>query len=108
MDMASEEWLEAEVLKAVPDAIVEVIDLHRSGDHFHGRITSRSFEGMRPLQRQRIVLAHMKQFIPHPVHALDLKCMTPEQAAVTGDTAFDPHAGGQGVHIRRINRQKEE
>lgn len=108
MVMASEEWLEAEVLKAVPDATVEVIDLHRSGDHFHVRITSPSFEGMRPLQRQRIVLAHMKQFIPHPVHALDLKCMTPEQAAVTGDTAFDPHAGGQGVHIRRINRQKEE
>ena len=25
----------AEVLKAVPDATVEVIDLHRSGDHFH-------------------------------------------------------------------------
>ena len=50
----------------------------------------------------------MKQYIPHPVHAIDLKYMTPEQAAVTGDTAFDPHAGGQGVHIRRINRQKEE
>jgi stress-induced morphogen len=106
--MVSTEWLEAEVLKAVPDASVEVIDLHRSGDHFHIRITSPTFEGMRPLQRQKIVLAHMKQYIPRPVHALDLKCMTPEQAAVTGDTAFDPHGGGQGVHIRRINRQKEE
>ena len=31
--MVSTEWLEAEVLKAVPDASVEVIDLHRSGDH---------------------------------------------------------------------------
>ncbi len=108
MVMVSTEWLEAEVLKAVPDADVEVIDLHRSGDHFHVRITSPSFEGMRPLKRQKQVLNHMKQFIPHPVHAIDLKCMTPEQAAVTGDTAFDPHAGGQGVHIRRINRQKEE
>ena len=88
--MVSTEWLEAEVLKAVPDARVEVIDLHRSGDHFHVRITSPSFEGMRPLQRQKQVLNHMKQYIPHPVHAIDLKCMTPEQEAVTGDTAFDP------------------
>ena len=61
--MVSTEWLEAEVLKAVPDADVEVIDLHRSGDHFHVRITSPSFEGMRPLQRQKQVLNHMKQFL---------------------------------------------
>ena len=57
--MVSTEWLEAEVLKAVPDADVEVIDLHRSGDHFHVRITSPSFEGMRPLQRQKQVLNHI-------------------------------------------------
>jgi len=46
--MVGTEWIEAEVLKAVPDAIVEVIDLHRSGDHFHVRIISPSFDGMRP------------------------------------------------------------
>lgn len=100
-------WVEAEVLKAVPDAVVEVIDLHGSGDHFHVRVISESFEGVRPLQRQKQVLAVMKTHIPHPVHALDLKCMTPAQAATAGDTAFDPHGGGQGVHIRRIQRNKE-
>jgi stress-induced morphogen len=94
-------------LKAVPDADVEVIDLHRSGDHFHVRIISESFDGMRPLQRQKLVLAVMKQHIPHPVHALDLKCMTPAQAETSGDTAFDPHGGGQGIHIRRIEKNKE-
>jgi hypothetical protein len=52
-------------------------------------------------------LAVMKQHIPHPVHALDLKCMTPEQAESAGDTAFDPHGGGRGVHIRRLQRNKE-
>ncbi|MEK9731688.1 MAG: BolA family protein [Candidatus Poseidoniales archaeon] len=101
-------WVEAEILKAVPDADVEVIDLHRSGDHFHVRIISESFEGVRPLQRQKQVLAVMKQHIPHPIHALDLKCMTPEQAAVSGDTAFDPHGGGQGIHVSRLMRNKEE
>ena len=105
--MVEAAWIEAEVLKAVPEATVEVIDLHGSGDHFHVRVNSETFEGVRPLQRQKQVLAVMKQHIPHPVHALDLKCMTPAQAETAGDTAFDPHGGGQGVHIRRIQRNKE-
>ncbi len=105
--MVGVDWVETEVLKAVPDAVVEVIDLHGSGDHFHVRIISETFQGVRPLQRQKQVLAVMKQHIPHPVHALDLKCMTPEQAESAGDTAFDPHGGGRGVHIRRLQRNKE-
>lgn len=105
--MVGVDWVEAEVLKAVPDAVVEVLDLHGSGDHFHVRIISETFQGVRPLQRQKQVLAVMKQHIPHPVHALDLKCMTPEQAESAGDTAFDPHGGGRGVHIRRLQRNKE-
>ena len=105
--MVEAAWIEEEVLKAVPDAVVEVIDLHRSGDHFHVRIISSSFDGMRPLQRQKQVLAVMKQHIPHPIHALDLKCMTPAQAETAGDTAFDPHGGGQGIHIRRLQNKKE-
>ena len=105
--MVEAAWIEAEVLKAVPEATVEVIDLHGSGDHFHVRVISETFEGVRPLQRQKQVLAVMKQLIPHPVHALDLKCMTPAQAETAGDTAFDPHGGGQGIHIRRIQRNKE-
>ncbi len=105
--MVDSTWVESEVLKAVPDATVEVIDLHGSGDHFHVRVISETFEGVRPLQRQRQILAVMKAHIPHPVHALDLKCMTPAQAATAGDTAFDPHAGGRGVHIRRLKNNKE-
>ncbi|NCG01144.1 MAG: BolA/IbaG family iron-sulfur metabolism protein [Euryarchaeota archaeon] len=104
--MVTTDWVEGEVRKAVQDAVIEVIDLHRSGDHFHVRVISDSFDGMRPLQRQKLILAVMKQHIPHPVHALDLKCMTPAQAETAGDTAFDPHGGGQGVHIRRIEKNK--
>ena len=50
--MVEAAWIEAEVLKAVPEAHVEVIDLHGSGDHFHVRVISETFEGVRPLQRQ--------------------------------------------------------
>ena len=46
--MVEAAWIEAEVLKAVPEAHVEVIDLHGSGDHFHVRIISETFEGVRP------------------------------------------------------------
>ena len=106
--MVAADWVESEVLKAVPEALVEVIDLHGSGDHFHVRVIAELFEGMRPLQRQRMVLAVMKHHIPRPMHALDLKCMTPKQAETAGDTAFDPHGGGQGIHIKRINKQKRE
>ena len=106
--MVEASWVESEVLKAVPNAIVEVIDLHGSGDHFHVRIITEDFEGVRPLQRQKQVLAVMKQHIPHPIHALDLKCMTPKQAETAGDTVFDPHGGGQGVHIKRIMKNKEK
>ena len=30
------------------------------------------------------------------------------EALTAGDTAFDPHGGGRGIHINRINRQKKE
>ncbi len=102
--MVTVDWLAQEVLVAVPDADVEVIDLHGSGDHFHVRIIAAEFEGMRPLQRQKQVLAHMKQHIPHPVHALDLKCMTPAHAETAGDTASDPHGGAQEIHICRLKK----
>jgi acid stress-induced BolA-like protein IbaG/YrbA len=46
--MVGVDWVEEEVLKAVPDAVVEVIDLHGSGDHFHVRIISEILRGRSP------------------------------------------------------------
>ena len=81
--------------------------LNSTGDHFHVRVISPSFEGMRPCSA-KIDLNHFKPHIAaNVVHALDLKCMTPAQAETAGDTAFHPHAGGTGIHIRR-RPQKEE
>ena len=107
--MVTEQWMVEEVLKVVPDARVEASDLHGSGDHFHVRVISESYEGVRPLQRQRPILNHFKAFIAqNTVHALDLKCMTPTQAAESGDTSFDPHGEEVeffGVHIRRSDKE---
>ncbi len=81
MAMAGADWVGSEIKKLVPGAIVEVSDLHGTGDHFHVRVISDSFDGMLPLERQRPILDF---FMPHiksgVVHALDLKCMTEEQA----------------------------
>ncbi|MAS01023.1 MAG: hypothetical protein CMA42_02505 [Euryarchaeota archaeon] len=107
--MVTEQWVVDEVLKVVPSADVSVTDLHKSGDHFHVRVISSDYEGTRPLQRQKPLLNHFKQFIEQNiVHALDLKCMTPEQASKSGETAFDPHGGDVeffGVHIRREKKE---
>jgi hypothetical protein len=48
---------------------------------------------MRPLQRQELILNHFKDYIPRPIHAIDLKCMTPAQAETAGDTVFHSHCG---------------
>ena len=107
--MVTEQWMVEEVLKIVPDARVEASDLHGSGDHFHVRVISQSYEGVRPLHRQRPILNHFKPFIAQNiVHALDLKCMTPKQAEEAGQTAFDPHGEEVeffGVHIRRPEKE---
>ena len=107
--MVTVEWMTQEILKIVPDAIVEATDLHGSGDHFHVRVTSESYEGVLPLQRQKPILNHFKEYISNnTVHALDLKCMTPEQAEESTQTAFDPHGQEHefyGVHIRRPRKE---
>lgn len=104
--MPSDEWMEEEIRKIVPGSEVQVSDLHGTGDHFHVRVISDSFDGMLPLERQQPILSHFMPYIKNgSVHALDLKCMTRKQADASGDTVFDPHGEGEkqflGVHIRR-------
>ena len=108
--MVTEARMVSEIQKVVPDAKIEATDLHGSGDHFHVRVVSDSYEGVRPLQRQKPILNHFKPFIAQNiVHALDLKCMTIEQAESILDTAFDPHSEKEteffGVHIRREKKE---
>ena len=61
--MVTVEWMRQEILKVVPDAMVEATDLHGSGDHFHVRVTSETYEGVLPLQRQKPILNHFKEYI---------------------------------------------
>lgn len=93
------EWMAQQVQAVVPDATVHATDLTGGGDHWHVVIVSDAFDGQRSFQRQRPVLVH---FTPHiqsgVVHALDLKCMTPSEAAAGIPRPFVPHQAGEGMH----------
>jgi acid stress-induced BolA-like protein IbaG/YrbA len=104
--MPTTEWLESEIKSILPNSQVEAIDLHGTMDHFHIRIIDESFADLRPLQRQKLILNHFREHIPSPIHAIDLKCMTPAQAQISEDTVFDPHGGGTGIHIKRIQKHQ--
>ena len=105
--MPDAEWMDAKVREALPDAEVTVTDLTGAGDHFHLLVIHASFEGMRPLQRQKTILAPFRPFIPNQVHALDLKALTPNEAETTDVTIFHPHGGGQGVHFKAITKRQQ-
>ena len=75
--MNQTEWIEAEVRKVWPDAQVECPISTTPGTTSMCAI-SPSFEGMRPLKRQKPILDHFKPHIASGVvHALHLRCMTP-------------------------------
>jgi BolA protein len=47
--------------------------------HFHLKIVSSCFEGLRPLQRHRLVNATLAPLLATEVHALGLETLTPAE-----------------------------
>lgn len=80
--MVDAAFIAATVRQALPGARVEATDLTGGGDHWRAVVVDARFEGMRPLARQRLVLEPFKPHIAsNAVHALDLVCKTPAEAA---------------------------
>jgi len=78
--MVDAAFIEARVHGALPHAEVHPTDLTGGGDHWHVAIVDAGFEGQRPLARQRTVLAAFQDALADGrVHALDLKCLTPDE-----------------------------
>ena len=103
--MPDDKWIQERFKKSSQDPRFKS-DLHGTGDHFHVRVISDSFDGCYHSSGSIPILSHFMPFIKDgSVHALDLKCMTKEQAEALGDTVFDPHGEGEkqflGVHRRR-------
>ena len=49
------------------------------GGHFSLLIVSEIFSGLPRLQRHQRVLREIADLLPHPVHALSIKALTPEE-----------------------------
>ena len=49
------------------------------GGHFSLLIVSQVFAGLPRLQRHQRVLQQVADLLPHPVHALSIKALTPEE-----------------------------
>lgn len=65
--------------------------------HFHAEIVSAAFVGQPPLARHRAVYAALGALMETDIHALSLRCLTPEEAAgqAAASSAEDP--GGAGA-----------
>ena len=74
--MASEE-IEAMILAAFPDAVVDIRDLAGDGDHYAARVVSSSFAGMNRVRQHQAVYAALKGKMGTDLHALQLETLVP-------------------------------
>ena len=79
MAMAAKE-IEALIVAAIPDAVVDITDLRGDGDHYAARVVSASFEGLSRVARTRAVYAALGGRMGGELHALQLSTAVP-----TGD-----------------------
>ena len=49
------------------------------GGHFSLLIVSKAFSGISRLERHQKVLARVSDLLPHPIHALSIKALAPEE-----------------------------
>tara|TARA_B100000029_G_C17019348_1_gene757930 strand:- start:122 stop:454 length:333 start_codon:yes stop_codon:yes gene_type:complete len=110
--MPTAEWMVEQVKEVYPNADIEATDTTGGGDHWFVRIVDIGFEGVRSFKRQKPVIQHFKPHIQtNYVHALDLKCQTPEEAEKSsGDEPFSPHEAKRnkfvGLQVRRTNKEE--
>ena len=76
MGMAASE-IEAMILAAFPDAVVDIRDLAGDGDHYAARVVSSSFAGMNRVRQHQAVYAALKGKMGTDLHTLQLETLVP-------------------------------
>lgn len=79
--MISPETVRELILRAFPDADVELQDLTGTQDHYQARIVSSAFEGKSLIEQHQLVYGALGSAMHGPIHALALKTYTPESWA---------------------------
>ena len=74
--MESDE-IEAMILAAFPDAVVDIRDLAGDGDHYAARVISPAFAGMNRVRQHQAVYAALKGKMGTELHALQLETIVP-------------------------------
>ncbi|MEM8936574.1 MAG: BolA family transcriptional regulator [Pseudomonadota bacterium] len=72
MPMAAED-IKSLILKALPDAEIEIEDLAGDGDHYRARIVSSAFNGKSRVQQHQLVYRALEGRMGGVLHALALE-----------------------------------
>jgi stress-induced morphogen len=75
--MIAAEEIRARVLDAFPGAEVEVRDMTGTLDHYEIKVVSSKFEGVRLLDRHRMVHAPLRDVLGGALHAISLITLAP-------------------------------
>ncbi len=69
--------IEALILAAIPDAMVEIRDLAGDGDHYAARVVAPSFAGMSRVRQHQLVYKALGGRRGGELHALQLETAVP-------------------------------
>jgi stress-induced morphogen len=76
MPMAATD-IEALIVAAIPDAVVEIRDLAGDGDHYAARVIAPSFAGMSRVRQHQMVYKALGTRMGGELHALQLETAVP-------------------------------
>jgi stress-induced morphogen len=89
--------IQALIVKAIPDARVQVRDTTGGGDHYEAVVVSAAFAGKTRVNRHRLVYGALQDAMVERIHALALTTLTPEEFA----QEQKPEAGVVNIQTRR-------
>jgi stress-induced morphogen len=73
------EEIQSLIIKAIPDAQVQVRDMTGGGDHYEAVVVSSAFAGKMKVARHRMVYGALQDAMVQRIHALALTTLTPEE-----------------------------
>ncbi|MGI8932190.1 MAG: BolA family protein [Sphingomicrobium sp.] len=76
MPMAATD-IEALIVAALPDAVVEIRDLAGDGDHYAARVISGAFAGMSRVRQHQLIYQALGGRMGGELHALQLETSVP-------------------------------
>lgn len=73
------EEIQSLIVRAIPDAQVNIRDMTGGGDHYEAMVVSPSFTGKTKVNRHRMVYGALQDAMVQRIHALALTTLTPEE-----------------------------